>query len=220
MWYGTNTPKRNRLPAAISPALFLSGEGGWPGNRRADVYRLDRFVSRSRVCWRRGAASFVRVRMRAAVVSPRRLLFLPLDVGVGVAVERILFLRADLGEVLFSDLSCEFAGGSSVDDRMDSLFWVLFLGVAAAFSFVGLGVELRFSGLVGEGGRGAESKEPTADALFPRIPCSIPKFGVRSLIWKGGEGGLKIWGDAPWPEKIWRQLLPGKKRQVATQTSE
>nr|TKW41322.1 hypothetical protein SEVIR_1G306600v2 [Setaria viridis] len=149
--------------------------------------------------------------MRAAVVSPRRLLFLPLDVGVGVAVERILFLRADLGEVLFSDLSCEFAGGSSVDDRMDSLFWVLFLGVAAAFSFVGLGVELRFSGLVGEGGRGAESKEPTADALFPRIPCSIPKFGVRSLIWKGGEGGLKIWGDAPWPEKIWRQLLPGKK---------
>jgi len=88
---------------------------------------------------------------------------------------------------------------------------VLFLEVAVAFSFGGLGVELRFSGCVDDGGQGAESKDPTTDALFPRISCSFPKLGVRSLIWNGGEGGLKIWGEVPCSGRFWRQLSLGKK---------
>ena len=78
---------RNRFPAAISPALFLSGcqlgagEGGWPGNRGSDVYRLDRLVSRSRVCCRKGVGASIRVRMKAAALSPRRPVFLSLAAG-------------------------------------------------------------------------------------------------------------------------------------------
>jgi hypothetical protein len=47
--------RRRQLPAAISPASFLSGHqfgtgrGGWLGNRRADVYTLG-LSPRSRVC--------------------------------------------------------------------------------------------------------------------------------------------------------------------------
>jgi hypothetical protein len=45
-----------RFPAAIPPAPFLSGgregagEGGGPGNRCADVYRLGSWLPRSRIC--------------------------------------------------------------------------------------------------------------------------------------------------------------------------
>ena len=112
---GRATAAQNRFPAAISPALFLSGgqlgarEGGWPGNRGSDVYRLDRLVCRSRVCRREGAGASIRVRMKAAALSPRRpvflslaagdggapgwIFFLPFVVGVAGAAERILYLH-------------------------------------------------------------------------------------------------------------------------------
>ena len=79
-----------RRPAGV-------GEGGWPGNCHVDVCRLDWVVSRSMVCRTRGMTAYVRVRMKVAVSSPCRLVFLSLLVGRGGATGRTSFLLLGIG---------------------------------------------------------------------------------------------------------------------------
>ena len=54
--------------------------------------------------------------------------------------------------------------------------------------------------------------EPTADGLSPRISCSLPMFGVRSLIWKGDDGGWMDRFAARASGELQRQLELRKKK--------
>lgn len=205
------TAARLRLPATISRAPFLSGgqsgvgEGGRPGNRYADVYRLGRLLSRSRVAGGE-VLDFVRERMKVAALFPcwpgflplaagdggaaGRILFLPLVVGDGGAAERILFLRELPGEFFASDFSCEVGWSPSVGVLMDLLLWILFLVVVAAAGFTGVGVAFWKSGMAAADGVGAEDADDCDQVL--RISCSLPTFGVRSLFRHGEERRLEV----------------------------
>jgi hypothetical protein len=68
---------------------------------------------------------------------------------------------------------------------------MFFLGEVTGVFFVRFGVALWCSGMADAGGRRAESREPMTDGLSTEIFCSFPMFAVRSLIWKGDDGGLK-----------------------------
>ena len=58
--------------------------------------------------------------------------------------------------------------------------------------------------------------EPTADGLLPRKSCSLPLFGVRSMIWMGEIGGRMNW-FADWRSDKRRRLI--ELRRKTTQWS-
>ena len=84
---------------------------------------------------------------------------------------------------------------------------LVFFGVVFGVASSGFGVVLWCSAKEVAGGRWAESGEPTADTLSPRIFCGFPKLGVRSLFPIGVVGGLNIRCVAPELGWRWRKLV-------------
>ena len=107
-------------------------------------------------------------RMEEVTMNPLRLLFPLLLAAIG-------------GEAEWNAWTIRFVFG-----------WVLsWISVLGLLSFSSVWLQL-LSGSCGwevVPGRRCQIMEPTADGLSPRISCSLPKFGVRSLIWKGEDGG-------------------------------
>ena len=67
-------------------------------------------VSRSRICHRREAANFIRARMKVVVISPLRVVFLPLATRDGSTRGEDFAPPGCIGSVLH-DLSCEVVVG-------------------------------------------------------------------------------------------------------------
>ena len=124
-------------------------------------------------------------------MNPLRLLFHLLLVAVG-------------GEAEWNAWTIRFVFG-----------WVLsWISVLGLLSFSSVWLQL-LSGSCGwevVQGRRCQIMEPTADGLSPRISCSLPMFGVRSLIWKGEDGGWMDRFPARASGELQRQLELRKKK--------
>ncbi|KAG2650959.1 hypothetical protein PVAP13_1NG215695 [Panicum virgatum] len=108
-------------------------------------------------------------RMEEVTMKPMRLLYPLLLAAVGGEAER-------------NDWTIRFVFG-----------WVLSrTSVLGLLSFSSVWLHLH-SGSCGwemvHGRLRCQIMEPTADGLLSRISCSLPMFGVRSMIWNGEDGG-------------------------------
>jgi len=130
-------------------------------------------------------------RMEEVTMNPLRLLFPLLLAAVG-------------GEAEWNAWTIRFVFG-----------WVLsWISVLGLLSFSSVWLQLLSSSCGWEvvQGRRCQIMEPTADGLSPRISCSLPMFGVRSLIWKGEDGGWMDRFAARASGELQRQLEMRKKK--------